>query len=156
MSSFNPWQVESLEAFNYLCCPECVYRSKEPSTFEAHALQNHPLAITLFTTWDEEEEEAKVKQEPGVKCDEEELDHKVLDYLVVDQTKVESNLDADLEDHIFNENESDEESDGENDDEPIHLCKICNHEFTTRKDSMIFDDAAFSVHFLMKNSKSGF
>ena len=23
---FNPWHVESIEAFNFYCCPECVYR----------------------------------------------------------------------------------------------------------------------------------
>ena len=25
---FNPWHVESIEAFNFYCCPECVYRVK--------------------------------------------------------------------------------------------------------------------------------
>ena len=44
----NPWKVSSVEDFNFLCCPECVFRSKETSSFEAHALKNHPLASTLF------------------------------------------------------------------------------------------------------------
>ena len=30
----NPWQVESLDAFSYLCCPECVYRCQEATTFQ--------------------------------------------------------------------------------------------------------------------------
>ena len=47
--ALNPWQVESVDAFFYLCCPECVYRSKEVSTFEAHALQNHPMSAALFS-----------------------------------------------------------------------------------------------------------
>ena len=45
----NPWQVDSLQAFSYLCCPECVYRSQEESSFQAHALQNHPSSIVLFS-----------------------------------------------------------------------------------------------------------
>ena len=44
----NPWQVDSLNAFYFLCCPECVYRSKEESSFQTHALQNHPKSKTFF------------------------------------------------------------------------------------------------------------
>ena len=29
----NPWAVTSIESFNYLCCPECVFRSKEELSF---------------------------------------------------------------------------------------------------------------------------
>jgi len=48
MSLMNPWQVESLSAFNFLCCPECVYRSKEEIAFQDHALTNHPQSKTFF------------------------------------------------------------------------------------------------------------
>ena len=38
----------SIIDFNFFCCPECVYRSKEELTFQAHALQNHVLSKTFF------------------------------------------------------------------------------------------------------------
>ena len=44
----NPWKVQSIDEFNYFCCPECVFRAKEDSSFQAHALQNHVLSKTLF------------------------------------------------------------------------------------------------------------
>lgn len=44
----NPWQVQSLDAFNYLCCPECVFRSKETQLFENHAVLNHPQSSVFF------------------------------------------------------------------------------------------------------------
>jgi len=44
----NPWDVPQIDSFNFLCCPECVYRSKEESTFQAHAVQNHPRSRTFF------------------------------------------------------------------------------------------------------------
>ena len=53
----NPWHVESIMAFNYFCCPECVYRSKEESSFQAHALQNHPQSSSLFFGFDQVKEE---------------------------------------------------------------------------------------------------
>ena len=46
--SMNPWNVQSIQDFNYFCCPECVYRSKEEYEFQAHALKNHVLSTTLF------------------------------------------------------------------------------------------------------------
>ena len=63
----NPWRVDNIQAFNYFCCPECVYRSKEELTFQAHALQNHPQSETFFCKikpdLDDVKEEA-VKSEP--------------------------------------------------------------------------------------------
>ena len=44
----NPWQVDSIQAFSYLKCPECVFETKEENDFETHALDNHPLAFVLF------------------------------------------------------------------------------------------------------------
>ena len=44
----NPWQVESIEAFAYLKCPECVFDCKEEVIFQNHALKNHPLSFVLF------------------------------------------------------------------------------------------------------------
>ena len=44
----NPWAVTSIGSFNFLCCPECVYRSKEESSFQIHAIKNHPKSKTFF------------------------------------------------------------------------------------------------------------
>ena len=45
----NPWQVDSLQAFSFLCCPECVYRSQEEASFQTHAIQNHPKSSVFFS-----------------------------------------------------------------------------------------------------------
>ena len=44
----NPWKVQNIHDFNYYCCPECVFRSKEDMSFQAHALQNHVLSRSFF------------------------------------------------------------------------------------------------------------
>ena len=46
--NLNPWLVDNIEAFSFYCCPECVFRSKEESFFQAHALQNHLQATSFF------------------------------------------------------------------------------------------------------------
>ncbi len=73
--------MESLEAFTFLCCPECVYRSQEVNNFQAHALQNHPQASTLFCSNssnflvnDVKEEPLEVNVEAELKSDEEDKD----------------------------------------------------------------------------------
>ena len=50
MTINNPWLVENIETFNFLCCPECVYRSKEKTSFQNHALQNHERSKPFFLT----------------------------------------------------------------------------------------------------------
>ena len=39
-ASSNPWDVPQIDSFNFLCCPECVYRSKEESTFQVKIYTN--------------------------------------------------------------------------------------------------------------------
>ena len=46
--SFNPWKVESIKAFYYLKCPECKFDTKEESSFQDHAIENHPMSYELF------------------------------------------------------------------------------------------------------------
>ena len=46
--TYNPWAVTCIDSFNFLCCPECVYRSKEESSFQSHAIQNHPKSEAFF------------------------------------------------------------------------------------------------------------
>ena len=47
-NNHNPWGVTSIDSFNFLCCPECSFRSKEESNFQSHALQNHPKSKIFF------------------------------------------------------------------------------------------------------------
>ena len=44
----NPWQVESIQEFYFLKCPECTFDTKEENCFQDHALENHPLSYVLF------------------------------------------------------------------------------------------------------------
>ena len=44
----NPWQVNSIEAFAYLKCPECDFDSKAESSFKSHAIKTHPLSRVFF------------------------------------------------------------------------------------------------------------
>ena len=44
----NPWEVESLQAFQFLKCPECTFDTKEENFFQMHAMDHHPLSIVFF------------------------------------------------------------------------------------------------------------
>ena len=44
----NPWEVESIQDFYFLRCPECGFDTKEENSFENHAMENHPLSFVLF------------------------------------------------------------------------------------------------------------
>ena len=44
----NLWQVESIEAFLCLKCPECDFYSKDQNHFRNHALTNHPCSVVFF------------------------------------------------------------------------------------------------------------
>ena len=44
----NPWQVESIEAFYVLKCPECTFYTKNDKGFYDHAVKNHHLSVSLF------------------------------------------------------------------------------------------------------------
>ena len=57
--SENPWQVDSIQAFSTLMCPECPFNSKGEKIFESHAVKYHPLSSVLF---------GKFQQELGTVC----------------------------------------------------------------------------------------
>ncbi len=61
----NPWLVENVQDFSFLCCPECIYRSKEVQSFEVHAIENHPQSMSLFGKKDllDPTEEEAIKEE---------------------------------------------------------------------------------------------
>ena len=44
----NPWQVDSVQAFSFLKCPECIFDTKEEDFFQVHAIEKHPLSFVLF------------------------------------------------------------------------------------------------------------
>ena len=44
----NPWQVESIQAFVYINCPECSFKTKEEGFFQDHAVASHPNCFALF------------------------------------------------------------------------------------------------------------
>ena len=53
----NPWQVDSLQDFLCLKCPECTFDTQEEEYFQEHAVGNHPLSQVFFGTVKMEEEE---------------------------------------------------------------------------------------------------
>ena len=48
MARNNPWNVDSLQEFYFLKCPECTFDTKKEIIFQEHAIENHPLSIVLF------------------------------------------------------------------------------------------------------------
>ena len=50
--STNPWQVDSIQEFYFLKCPECNFTHKEESDFQDHAIKNHILSIPFFERYD--------------------------------------------------------------------------------------------------------
>ena len=46
--SDNPWHVDSVQAFSFFKCPECIFDPKEEDVFQDHAVKNHPLCFVLF------------------------------------------------------------------------------------------------------------
>ena len=45
---YNPWQVDSLQAFSFLKCPECIFDTKEEDFFQVHTIEKHPLSFVLY------------------------------------------------------------------------------------------------------------
>ena len=51
----NPWQVESIQDFSFLKCPECSFDTKEEDVFQDHATENHPLSFVFFNRTSKDE-----------------------------------------------------------------------------------------------------
>jgi hypothetical protein len=51
--SENPWQVDNVQAFAFLNCPECTFKSKHEDFFQEHAEKSHPLSYVLFDKTDQ-------------------------------------------------------------------------------------------------------
>ena len=63
----NPWLVENLDDFNFLCCPECAYKSKDDEAFIDHAIENHPKSKESSVFSGAEEESSKQKTPESLK-----------------------------------------------------------------------------------------
>ena len=37
----NPWNVENIQEFSFLNCPECNFKTKTENIFQDHAVENH-------------------------------------------------------------------------------------------------------------------
>ena len=37
----NPWDVENIQEFSFLNCPECNFKTKTEILFQDHAVENH-------------------------------------------------------------------------------------------------------------------
>ena len=48
MGKQNPWLVENIEAFNFYCCPECDFQSKDRDYFKRHAVESHKKSKVFF------------------------------------------------------------------------------------------------------------
>ena len=55
----NPWQVDSIEAFSNLKCPESTHETIEKTIFKYNALENHPLSHALFGTTESDNSDTK-------------------------------------------------------------------------------------------------
>ena len=53
--AYNPWYVDSILAFSFFKCPECIFDAKEEDAFQDHAIENHPLSFVLFGKTPKEE-----------------------------------------------------------------------------------------------------
>ena len=57
----NPWLVEDLDDFYFLCCPECAYKSKDDEAFMDHAVENHPKSKASSVFGEAEQKLSKQK-----------------------------------------------------------------------------------------------
>ena len=59
----NPWQVDSVQDFLYINCPECSFKTKEEGFFQDHAVASHPMCFPLFGRTDIVIEEVTVEDQ---------------------------------------------------------------------------------------------
>ena len=116
----NPWQVDNLNYFKFLCCPECVFRSKEVTAFESHAVQNHPLSQVLFNN----STELYIKDEDiEVKCEVKE-----------DIDDTENYSDDNDSEHSEIKDVQSEQTESKVKKEKPYKCKFCPDSFRKRSD----------------------
>ena len=142
MASMNPWNVQTIYDFNFFCCPECVYRSKDEIAFQAHALQNHELSTTFFHGTENSEDsqvndikQEQVEVEPDVgEFDEQNVSLHDFDYDI----NLKSEDEEDSKGNFQNYDENQEASDFTD-----NACSKCNEKFDDLMD--------LTVHFNKKH-----
>ena len=71
----NPWNVESIQDFSCLKCPECAFFTKEENYFENHAIKKHLLSAVFFDEKSSHEIEDKVKDKVQVDVNHVDIDN---------------------------------------------------------------------------------
>ena len=76
MDNQNPWVVENIEAFNFYCCPECDFQSKDGDYFKRHAMESHKKSKVFFMMFEnninndsveaETDSESQVENKEGI------------------------------------------------------------------------------------------
>ena len=117
----NPWQVNSIDAFNCLKCPECMFFSQEELDFKDHAVKNHPMSNVFFDKFDSNSfiDPAMIKEElcDTISKGNSDLNFSEINDKYVDRIKVEENSETvfaenlDLKDEHLKESNYQNESD---------------------------------------------
>ena len=99
----NPWAVDSLQKFNYYCCPECDIKCQAKQDFIKHAFECHPNgAIALYGIKDSDVQFPETLKKEEIKDEEENLEDQVvqdLDFGIIPEE------DDDYENIIADENQ---------------------------------------------------
>ena len=93
--SINPWVVDNIQAFYFLKCPECNFMNKEESTFQDHAVENHPLSSAFYGELDKTIEKIGIFDD----CNEENEFNNALN--TVKEELLETRNDHEIDEQIF-------------------------------------------------------
>ena len=119
----NPWAVDSLQKFNYYCCPECEIKCQAKQEFIKHAFEHHPSgAIALYGIKDSDVEfpETLKKEEIKDENEQEDLEDQVvqnLDFGIIPDEDDDDYENIIADENVINTNEEDEDFKG----------KVTNH-----------------------------
>ena len=111
----NPWQVDSIEDFYVLKCPECAFFSKLENSFQDHAVKNHYLSHILFsesTLFNEHEFESDNISKTSAIFDQQELniDQNELDADLIEFESCQNEFDVKQNEFHVDQNEFGEDS----------------------------------------------
>ena len=114
----NPWAVDSLQKFNYYCCPECEIKCQAKQEFIKHAFEHHPSgAIALYGIKDSDVEfpETLKKEEIKDENEQEDLEDQVvqdLDFGIIPDEDDDDYENIIADENVINANEEDEDFKG--------------------------------------------
>ena len=114
----NPWQVNSIDAFNCLKCPECMFFSQEELDFKDHAVKNHPMSNAFFDKFDSNSfiDPAMIKEElcDTISKGNSDLNFSEINDKYVDRIKVEENSETVFAENIDLKDDHSKESNYQN------------------------------------------